>query len=83
MKVGEYLRALIAEVKEERGIDLAYQEKRVVGIGYKYYLKAWSDPEVPRYLTFLISDENLATQDASIVEAFIKSKVNELIGEFL
>ncbi|MFA5306010.1 MAG: hypothetical protein WC365_01035 [Candidatus Babeliales bacterium] len=83
MKVGEYMRTLIKSVKEERGIDLDFQEKRVIGIGYKYYLKAWTDPDAPKYLRFIISDESFATYKEGVLEGYIKSKVDELIGEFL
>jgi hypothetical protein len=85
MKVGEYARVLIAEAKENHNIDSRFVEKRLVGIGYKYTFGMWTDEDGAnrKYVSFVITDESLAMAKDGAIEAAIKGKFDELIGEFL
>lgn len=83
MKVGEYIRALAAELKENHGLDADFEEKRVVGMGVKYNIRMWSDPDAPKFIGFIISDETFADYKQSQIEEFIKKKFDELKEELL
>ena len=83
MMVGEYIRKLSAELKENHGLDATFEERRVVGMGIKYVIKMWSDPDVPKFISFLISDETFANYEAPQIEAYVKRKFDELKEEFL
>jgi hypothetical protein len=83
MKVAAALRQIIEKIKRERGIDVTFKEERIVGIGYKFYLKAWSDPEHPKFSQFIISDETFATYEMETIEKYIQGRVEELVEEFL
>ena len=85
MKIGAYIRTLIAELKETRGIDAQFMEKRMPGIGYKYTLGVWSDELAAnrKYKTFILTDETLATAKDGVIESAIKAKFDELVEEFV
>ncbi len=85
MKVGEYIRTLINELKETRGIDAQFGEKRMPGVGYKYTIGVWTDELASNrmYKTFILTDETFATAKDSVIEYAIKSKFDELVEEFV
>jgi len=85
MKVGEYIRTLIAQLKEERGIDATFMEKRLVGVGYKYTLGVWSDETGANriYTNFVLSDETFVMATDEQIESAIKKKFDELVEEFV
>jgi hypothetical protein len=85
MKVGEYIRTLIAQLKEERGIDATFMEKRLVGVGYKYTIGVWSDETGAnrQYSTFVLSDETFVNAEDAAIESAIKNKFDALVEEFV
>jgi len=85
MKIGEYIRTLIADLKETRGIDARFGEKRMPGVGYKYTIGVWSDELAAnrKYKTFVLTDETIATKTDEVIMSAIKAKFDELVEEFV
>jgi len=85
MKVGQYLRALLAEAKENHGIDGSFEEARYIGVGYQYYIYLWTDDEKSnrKRRGFSLTDEFLREKSADEIEKQIRPIFDELVEEFL
>lgn len=85
MKVGEYIRTLLKELKENHGVDGDFEETRHPGIGYNIRINIWTDEyrANKKSTAFILTDEFVASSDRIFIETQIRNVFNKLVEEFL